>query len=210
MYKIFLVFLTLIIVSCNGGCGGSGSTEVNEGFVPSRANKSIGQNVDLDAHIESRGKILGNACAIVPKKIIADALGIKVQDIYLRNSTPRDANPTHSSCFFKWDDNDLPNAGILLQMMRNPNEDEFPGYVNKFIEAFRIKGESGIDEQPIYYQRFEGFGDDGSYSLEGGKYFWRLGDKIIFAIAFNTLHSYEDQYRIATTLAEVMTENYLK
>ena len=219
MNKFVLFIWVVFIYSCSGGCNQSQdnsmespSTSSGE-FVPASAptGNAIGQGFDIEAHIEKKGRILGNACSIVPKRTIAEALNVDVRDIYLRNSTPRDEKRTHTSCFFKWDDPELSNAGIMLQMMRNPNEEEFIDYAKKFIEAFRVRGERGVEPgEVIMYEKFEGFGDDGSYSTEGGKYFWRLGDKIIFGIAFNTLHTAQEQYQIATTLAKVMTENYMR
>lgn len=222
MNKFILLSAVLFITSCTGGCNNGGEVSSDpatvivkgnaehENFQPSSTTGSIGQGLDVDALLAKRRSMLGNACSIVPQKVVADALGLTPQDLILRNSTPRDDNPTHTSCFFKWEDYDLPNAGILLQLMRNPTPEDFEEYVPVFIESFRLRGEQGVGEEPIVYRKFEGFGDDGSYSTEGGKYFWRLGDKIIFGIAFNTTHAPEEQYQIATTLAKVMTENYIK
>lgn len=199
-------------ISCNSSSKNAPANAIitHDQFVPPQPEMYVGHGVNIDEVIKRKGRILDNACTIVPQKTIADALGLTPQDLILRNSTPRDNNPTHSSCFFKWEDYDLPNAGIMLQMMRNPNEEEFPNWVYRFIESYRNSGERGMDEQPVYYKKLEGFGDDGAYSTEGGKYFWRIGDKVIFGIAFNTTHGPVEQFNIAASLAKVMTENYLK
>ena len=211
MTKIFyfLVIFFCCFSACNQG-GGADSASSSGEFVPEVPEVAIGANFDVESRLANRTRLLPSACAIVRRNEVAEVLGLTVQDLIVTNSTPRDRNPTHSSCFYKWDDGILSNAGVMLQMMRNPNEEEFPDYVSAFIHAFRTKGERGLDEAPIIYEEFHGFGDDGAYSIEGGKYFWRLGEKIIFGIAFNTSHSPEEQYRIATDFAKLMTERFMK
>ena len=103
----------------------------------------------------------------------------------------------------------MPNAGMFIQMIRNPFPDEYPDYISKYVASYRTEGEQGVEMDPIYFKKFEGFGDDGSYSTEAGKYYWRLGEAVSFLIAFNTTHTPEEQYRIATTVAKEMTLNYI-
>ncbi len=170
----------------------------------------IGQNIDMEALLEKRdGKLLPDACSIVPTEEIAEILGLNSNQIIVRNSTPRDANPTHSSCFFKWDDPSYPNSGILIQAIRNPNEIEYPDYVVQWIESTKTMGEQGIEGSPIYFEDFQGYGDDGSYSLEAGKFYWRLGSKIYFVLAFNTPFHPEAQFEMAEKLAYKVTKNYI-
>ena len=61
----------------------------------------------------------------------------------------------------------------------------------------------------MVFKTLEGLGDDGAYSTEAGKYFWRLGDQVVFSIAFNTTHTPEQQYRIARNLGALLTQNYV-
>lgn len=205
-------------MSCNGGCNsGSSSTsgyeEVisHDDFVPPAPTEVIGKNVDIDAIIEKRGgRVIQYACSMVKQQLIAEAIGKTTQELTIRNATPPNENPKQSACFIKWEDFDLPNTGIFIQMIRNPFEDEYPDYISKYVESYRLQGEQAVDEEPVFFKKFEGFGDDGSYSTEAGKYYWRLGERVSFLIAFNTRHSPPEQYRIATTLAKAMTEFYIR
>lgn len=224
MHKIILTLSMLFLFACNqtgSQTGGqnegntSGTPEVvtqedHDNFQPKATGGAIGKGLNMTEVIEKRGgRLLDNACSIIPRRVIAEALGKNPGDFKLTNSSPRDANRTHSSCFFKWSDFDVANAGILIQMMRNPVGDEFPDWVVQFITSKKEMGESTTDGEKDVFKTFEGFGDDGAYSTLGGKYFWRLGDQIVFSIAFNTAHSPEDQYDIAVKLATQLTQNYL-
>ena len=204
------------VVSCTKTCQSDGSITIkNVGkyvdgeFIPNTPTEHIGDGVDIDELIQRKGRVLDQACNLVPLQRIADALGVTPQEILLTDSTPRDANPTQSSCFFKWTDYTLPNAGIFLQMIRNPYPDEYPDYLIQFVGSRKVNGEQNTEGLVDQFKGLEGFGDDGAYSISGGKYFWRLGDKVVFHIAFNTSHTPDQQYLIATTIAKHMTENYI-
>ena len=224
MHRIILTLSIFFLFACNQTASENGnqkeqSTSVtpkvvtqedHDNFQPKATGGAIGKGLNMTEVIEKRGgRMLDNACSIIPRRVIAEALGKNAGDFKLSNSTPRDANPTHSSCFFKWSDFDVPNAAILIQMMRNPVGDEFPDWVVQFITSKKEMGESTTDGDRDVFKTFEGFGDDGAYSTVGGKYFWRLGDQVVFSIAFNSAHSPEDQYEIAVKLATVLTQNYL-
>jgi hypothetical protein len=116
----------------------------------------------------------------------------------------------HREIYDKWSDNEVPNAGIFLQMLRNPLvEEEYATYISLMIESKRTQGEQTVEGESTVFRKFEGFGDDGAYSTEGGKYFWRLGEDIVFQIAFNAAFGPEEQYKIARTIAKEMTERYI-
>ncbi len=223
MFRFYVLFFVLGIMSCNGGCnnssgsgGSSGGAEIShEDFVPPAPKEHIGNNVDIDDVIRRNGgRIIKQACSIIPLRIVADALGKTTQEISLSNATPPTENPAQSACFFKWDDFDVPNAGIFIQMIRNPLEDEYPGeypdYISKYVASYRTAGEQAVEAEPIIFKKLEGLGDDGSYSTESGKYYWRIGEKVSFLVALNTAHNPADQYRIATTIGRAMTESYIK
>ena len=205
MRKVLGFLFAIILIGCNdSGCGAGGADVFTQTFEP------VGQGVDMKELLVKRGgQLLPNSCGIVSIDDIAQALELTPRDIEVTDSSPRGANAPHSSCFFKWSDYDLPNAGILFQAMRNPLGDEFPNYVEVFIESKKSTGEQGIDEKPILFKTLSGLGDDGAYSTEAGKYFWRLGNELILSISFNTMHTPEQQYRIARNLGALMTQNYV-
>ncbi len=200
-------YLVLLLLTGYLSCQDQGCNAVSggaESFVP------VGQGVDIDAVVQQRGGVLlPNTCGIVAHEDIAEALELTVQDLEITDSSPRDNNPTHRSCFFKWSDMELSNAGILFQAMRNPVGDEYPNYVELFIESKLTTGERGMEGDAVVFEPLEGLGDAGAYSASEGKYFWRLRDKVIFSIAFNTTHTPEQQYRIARRLGYLITKNYI-
>lgn len=178
-------------------------------FVPPQPGELIGHNVDIDAIISRRGKALPEACSIIPIQLISDVLDIPVNQITIKDSSPRDIGATHNSCFFKWEDPSFPNSGILIQGLINPVPNEFPDYVVRFIDSKRTLGENTMAGTTEVFKKLEGFGDDGCYSVAVGSYFWRLGDKVILSIAFNSSHNPEQQYTMAMILAKALTENYI-
>ena len=187
---------------CNEASGSQGTTAVTQGG-------TVGKGLDIDAIAQKRGSLLVPACIVVPLTKISSLVGVSADAIDIADSSPKDANPSHSSCFFKWEDFDVVSAGILLQVRINPlGEDEYPDYIKMFIDSKRDMGERTIEGEVDKFITFEGFGDDGAYSYSSGKYFWQLGNKVLMSIAFNTSHTPEEQYKIATGLATEMVNNY--
>lgn len=210
MYKYILLFALALLTSCNG-CQEVEVTHDN--FIPVAETGAIGKGVDILSVVSRKRGLLGQACDLMPAATVAAALGIAPQAVSTTNSTKAGADPESTSCFYKWDDpDDLFNVGIFVQVMKNPyaDQEEFASYIEQMISSKREIGERSQEGEVTLYKRFEGFGDDGSYSTEGGKYFWRLGDQIAFQIAFNSNKSPDEQYRIARVLAKNLTENYLK
>jgi len=204
-----LIVISVLVIGMSA-CDGTKPTTIVKPFVPPTVDNPIGKGINMNEVLSRKGSRIPSAKTLIPIEDIASVLGKNVEDIVVKDSSPGGANPTHSSCFFKWSDFEVNNAGILLQVMKNPLGDEYPDYVEKFISSKKSLGEQDTEGQKVLFKTLQGFGDDGAYSYEAGKYFWRLGDEIIMSIAFNSAHSAEDQYRIATTLGKQMTENYLK
>ena len=210
MYKYILLFALALLSSCNG-CQ---EVEVtHENFIPVAEDGAIGKGVDILSVVSRKRGILGLACDLMPAATVASALGKTPQEISTTNATKPGDDPESTGCFYKWDDpEDLFNAGIFVQVMKNPyaDQEEFASFIEQMISSKRSIGERTQDGETTLFKKFEGFGDDGSYSTEGGKYFWRLGDQIAFQIAFNTNKGPDEQYRIARIMAKGLTENYLK
>ena len=205
MVENLALFRTLIIIgllsymSCHDqGCNSGASSG------------SVGVGVDMDAVLELRGgQIIAEACTLVDHEDIAKALGLELKRLEITDSTNPDANRTASSCFFKWNDNDLPNAGILVQVQRNIYPDEYPDYIIGVVESKKTSGENGLSQEAILFDDFPDIGDDGAFSYKAGSAIWRLGNKVMFSISFNTTFPKDKQYRIARTIAAKMTENYI-
>ena len=198
-----MVFILLV----TSGCNTESCNKKADAFAPGQP---IGQGTDLDKIFSKRGSYLVSSCYLVPVEEIASLLGINGNEITIKDSSPRDPKPSHNSCFFKFEDSRVVSAGILLQVMHNPLAEEYPTWAAQMITSKRDIGEMSLEGAPDKFLKFEGFGDDGSYSLVASRYFWRLGDKVVFSIAFNTAHTPEQQYVLAQELAKKMTINYLK
>lgn len=204
-HYLLLSFISLLIFSCDGGCN-QGNSSVEP--ISVALGESLGENLDIAALVQRRGKVLVPACLIIPISKISEILNLPIGDIEIRDSSPQDANPSHSSCFFKWEDPAVLSAGILLQLMKNPMGDEYPDYIQRFIDSKRLTGEQTIEGDKELFQTFEGFGDDGAYSYEAGKYYWQMDNTVLMGIAFNTSHNEQQQYQIATEIATEMIQNY--
>lgn len=204
---VIFILSVLLVISCSTGQSNDGPYgNLKIGDPPS---EPIGVGINIDSIYEARKGRLGSGCRLVSGKAMADILGLDIADVKLSNATPRDADPGQTACFYKWDDPELFNAGILVQLFKNPVGDEFPDYISFFIDSKRDTGEQEADGTKVIFEKLD-WGDDGSYSTEVGKYYWRLGDKIVMAVVFNTSHEKRKQYQLATAIATEMTNSFLK
>lgn len=204
MKYTFLALILVLSFSCK-----KTPEELHKSFVPPAPGEIIGKGLDMDAIIAKRGSVLPEACSIIPAQFIAEVLGVPESGLTIKDSSPRDETASHNSCFFKWEDPNFVNAGILLQGYINPVSDEYPDFIVEFIDSKRELGENTLEGVQDLFKTFEGFGDDGAYSTVSGRYCWRLGNKVVLSISFNTAHTPKEQYRIATILAKAFTENYI-
>lgn len=125
----------------SAGCGGDGTPK-----------GPVGVGLDMDAVLEQRGgEIVAEACTIVAIEDIAEALGLEPNEIEVTDSSYPGKDRKASSCFFKWNDFDLPNSGILLQFQRNTFADEYPDYFVGVIESKKTSGESGLAPETIFF-----------------------------------------------------------
>lgn len=199
MYRvIFWVVLIGAVLTTGQGCG------------ESAVKGPVGVGLDMDAVLEQRGGVVvAEACTLVDIADIAEALDLEPNEIEVTDSSYPGKNRKASSCFFKWNDFDLPNSGILLQTQRNTFVDDYPDYFVGVIESKKTSGENGLSPETIFFDDFPDIGDDGAYSYKAGSCVWRLGNKVMLTISFNTTFSEERQYRVARKIAAKMTENYI-
>ncbi len=199
----FFVLVFLFAIGCNTeGCG---TKSYNQ-----RTGAPIGKGADLKPLVKKRGSLLVSTCYLIDVQEIAELLGIEANVIQIKDSTPRNNNPSHASCFFRFEDPRVVSAGILLQIMKSPEEgEEYAAFAEKMIESKIVLGEQSIDGPPEKFQPLAGFGEGGAYSMAAGRYFWNVGNQLVFSIAFNTAHTPQQQFDIAQQLATKMTLNYL-
>lgn len=128
-----------------------------------------------------------DACDLLTSKTIGRYVRQPAETIFSADgSSPQ--NKKARACFFKWDGSDLANAGVMVQLQRNPVQEDVPEYFTYLIASKKTEGEKDpATDHTIKYQDWPGFGDDGAYSTEAGKYVWRVGNDWAFMIAFNTV-----------------------
>ena len=148
-----------------------------------------------------------DACDLLSTKTIARYVKQPAGQITLNDgSSP--LNPKARACFFKWDTSDLPNAGVMVQLQRNPVEEDVPEYFTYLISSKKTEGEKNPSSAEVFmYKDWPGIGDDGAYSTEAGKYVWRVGNEWAFMVAFNTLMDDKSQKRAAEAFAREVMSN---
>ena len=186
------------------------SVDVNESG-DAAMTKSLIEGVNVNAILAKKSDVLPEMCELVSLSEIAEILGIEESRITIRNSTPGGDLPDHRTCFFKWEDPNFPNTGIMMQAMRNPMADEFPEYITVYMQSKRQNGENALGDSFVHqFKNLTNMADEGLYNADIGKYFWRFSDQVIFQLAFNTIHEQEEQFSIATKLGTRMIENFLE
>ena len=76
----------------------------------------------------------------------------------------------------------------MVQLQRNPVQEDVPEYFTYLIASRKTQGEvDPATKQTFKYSDWPGFGDDGAYSTDAGKYIWRVGNDWSFMVAFNTV-----------------------
>lgn len=143
-----------------------------------------------------------NACDLVSDKFIANALGLQKGAIEIKDGSTKVSKHSRS-CFYKWEDPNVNDAGIMIQAMGNPVKEEAPEYLVLYLESKKTKGETDYNEnKQIVFKDFDVVGDDGAYSYEMHRYHWRIGDQRLYTIAFNTHMSEQEEYDIAVKVAK--------
>ena len=152
-----------------------------------------------------------DACDLLSAETISRYVRQPVESIFLADgSSPK--NPKARACFFKWDGSAIANAGVMVQLQRNPVQEDVPEYFTYLISSKKTDGEKDpAGGGTIKYKDWPGFGDDGAYSYVAGKYVWRVGNDWSFMIAFNTVLTEKAQKVAAETFAnEVMSNMVFK
>ncbi len=156
----------------------------------------------IDTNYNKSG--IPDACDLLTQETIGKYVGIPSASIMLSDGSSS-KNNLQRACFFKWDGSEIKNAGVMVQVQQNPVADEVPEYLTYMVQSLKTDGENDMSGKTVKFQNWPGFGDDGAYSTEVGKYVWRVGNDWAFMIAFNTTMSDRDQQKAAKAFAkEVM------
>ena len=154
---------------------------------------------------------LPSACDLVTAEFVSKTLGVvEARDIYVKDGSGKKA--VHArSCFFKWDDAASPNAGVLLQIQKNPVEEEFPDWASYYIRSKRDQGDVMPDGSGTYrYKDFPGMGIAGAYNYNLARYTWRTETDNIFMVAFNLPSSEAQQLIWAEKIGKEAMRNFAK
>ncbi len=186
MRIVLLLFTIGLIYSCKGD-GASSPANSNEAQSTDEGTRSPttlqGKGSGKKATINEHG--LPDPCELITIGELADIIRVSEDNFSMKDATSAQ-NPNVASCFFRWNDELYTNQGILIQVMTNPIPDEFPMWASSFVASKRTKGEQTFMGEALNfkYKNYPGFGDDGSYSYELGKYVWRIGEEFVFMVAF--------------------------
>lgn len=207
--QAFLLVLFISIMGCDCSSSNATTEPKKTGYSSSDLNvKSKAYDIvySYDKVSQKFPFPLPEACQLIEPSLVSQLFNVDVEAINVNDGNP--SAKEFRSCFFKWDDIYYPNTGILIQILRNPVPEEYPEYLSYTVANKRSLGENIVGaSSPVLAEMFSGFGDDGSYSYEIGKYYWRVRDDVAFMLAFNMDISKEDQMRAARTLAERVMEN---
>ncbi|MDF1696816.1 MAG: hypothetical protein P1U56_13325 [Saprospiraceae bacterium] len=148
-----------------------------------------------------------DACDLLSTKTIARYVNQPAEEIFLADgSSPQ--NPLARACFFKWDGSAIANAGVMVQLQRNPVQVDVPEYFTYLISSKKTDGEKNPASPEVFkYKDWPGFGDDGAYSTEAGKYVWRISNDWAFMVAFNTVLEPKAQKIAAEAFAQEVMSN---
>lgn len=195
-YLIISLILGLVFASCKPD-----NVEVKDG------GDTVITKADPNAPAFTPSNLpLPDPCSLISSVDVANILNVPTEDLEVKDGS---GSSNHSrACFYKWSGKRV-NAGILIQVQKNPVGDEFPGWATSFVESKRSMGESDFSggSENYKYSKLEGLGDDGSYSYELGKYFWRIADDYVYMVAFNEDMKADEQLSIARGIAEKILAN---
>jgi len=151
-----------------------------------------------------------SACEMIGEPEIQKILNIS--GIYVDIKEADDpGNLTTKSCFFKWNDPNTPNAGILIQILTNPVYDEYPEYISKFVSSKLTDGETLMgNDNPSRFKKFKSGNTVGAYSFEQGKFYWNHNNDYLFMLAFNVSTLTNDQMvKSAEAIVAEVNKNFV-
>jgi len=164
-YIIFIAFINL------GACKSDGKTST----VSETTSSELGEKKDF---------IKKDPCSFLNEETVASLIGNTAEEINIRAGQSQ--NEFARSCFFKWSTADFPNAGMLVQILKNPVEDEYSEWAFMFIETKKSMGETALSDpnNPIKYTTLPDIGEQACYNLAQSKTYFRVGETV-YLVALN-------------------------
>ena len=128
-------------------------------------------------------KRLPNACELLSDNFIAQTIGIDAAAITLKDGS-NSASKHAKACFFRWDHNDIPNSGVLIQVQENPLPDEIDDWAAYYIQAKINQGETNPNTmESTRFKSYKGLGISGAYSYDLHRYLWRTDEGLVFMLS---------------------------
>jgi len=195
--------IVLVIVSCK-------PDSVDKTKVDSKEISSVGTEAGVktlkkETNYNKEG--IPDACDLLSTATISKYVNQPADIIFLADGSSKQ-NPKARACFFKWDGSEIRNAGVMVQVQKNPVEADVPEYFTYLISSRKTEGEKDPATGSVFkYEDWPGFGDDAAYSTEAGKYVWRIGNEWAFMVAFNTTQKPKAQKEAAEAFAKEVMAN---
>jgi len=153
--------------------------------------------------------VLPSPCNLLSLNIAADALGI-IEDNISQKFTRGLGDSYSLSCFYKWEEPTTPNAGMLLQVIKNgyPENSDF---ISKSFQSKFTQGEfvQHLDRKILYKKHKIGKLEI-AYNPETYAAFWHIGDNYMFHLIFNLNTLNEDKFlKIINQVVPEVNKNML-
>ncbi|HRO08707.1 MAG TPA: hypothetical protein PK047_07540 [Saprospiraceae bacterium] len=194
MRQLFILLITLSFFACKNDTGSSNTLS----------------NVPDAPPVDPATLTIPSSCSLISAAEVKDILDTK-SDVNLKDATDP-TNKFSKSCFFRWDDTDTPNAGIMIQIQTNSVYSEYPEYISNYIKSKLENGEMAMgNEAPFKFSKFDASGRPGAYSFEQARFYWTLDNNYVCTLFFNvsTLNE-KKMVRAAEKIIEKVNSNFAK
>lgn len=150
-----------------------------------------------------------SACELITELEVETILKTNGSKVLLKEANDPES-PNVKSCFFKWEDVNTPNAGILIQAQTNGIFGEMPEYISSYVNNKLKSGETVLgDETATKFTEFTVGGIRGAYSFQQSRFYWNLGNNYLFMLAFNvSTLSEEKMVDTAKELITIINNNF--
>lgn len=169
------------------------------------------EEMKTEKPVDPKKLSLPSSCEMISQEKIKEIFKITVPSVNVKDASDP-ADPKIKSCFFQWDDDDTPNAGIMIQLQTNPVFDEYNEYISKYVSAKLTEGETMLgDDKPSLYKKFDAGGVDGAYNFQHARFYWNYGNNYLVMLAFNISTLSESQMvDVAEDVAAEINSNFVK
>jgi len=183
MRNLLILSLFILFISCKNDTKTGSENDASGQFL----------KTDNSEATDPAKLTIPSACEMMNEATLQSILKISGSAVNIKEANDPSSNSA-KSCFFRWEDADTPNAGILIQIQTNPVFDEYPQYISGFVAAKLTNGETALGaDKPSIFKKFTAGETVGAYSYEQSRFYWNLGNNYLFMLAFNISTLGEDK-----------------